>query len=810
MDNNGLPQGFQLDEPATSPPQANTDAGAGATGDLDLPAGFQLDAAPPSDNLLEQVKAGAEGAGRGFAGPLSTGFETKVLGVNPQDILRRQYQYPWTSELGEAAGFGAGALTGTGEAGLVGHLGELAAGAAGLGEAATTGAKLAKGALTAATEFGLIQSGDETSKWILNAPQTPGSVVANIGLAALLGGVGGGALTGAGLTAMKALDSVGLKEFADRLAFRASNIDPNEMMRNEAENVVSTYNKMNDEIGGATGLRAQAIQNLLPDSLTPEIGNQVQDIATKSEDAIKQMVKDQVPPRYIGKFESDANNFLQTVTDPNATVSDHFDALNTFKRNLQDYSKGNWGPFAVPRYHEAYDFINTTKNLSRDIRLGLENSDVWGDAATLQKNLNASWTKALPAMKDFERKFMTNVGGEPVISADKFATYARQGAKATTTTDRQAMMGNFINAMDNHFNTVDRLYNAADIENPFPAVGMGALKESINKQSPWVRAADLWHDKISADSIGQGLGMGVAGAAAHAIGIPGIEGVYFGRWVLGHAFGSLLKPIMEKYPNVDIGAVQHALSVAEAVRKGDGNMVNAARSLFSGAAKTFPDHIIPKSHDIEKLDNKTSDLGKDDSVAKMQNVSGKIGYYLPGHETEIAKTASSAITYLNSQRPQVMKQLPLDGDGKPSEFQNRQYKQTLMIAQQPLMAFKFMRDGTLTNQDITTIKTLYPAYYNKMSQQLMQSMADHVHKDGYIPYQTKQMMSLFLGQPLDSTMTPNSIQSVQNIYAQANMQKAMANAAQARPPRKKAAKLTGAADNHFTQNQAAINRQREG
>jgi hypothetical protein len=137
----------------------------------------------------QQIKAGIEGAAKGIAGPLATFAETKLLGVKPEDIEGRAEANPWTHGLSEAAGFGVGALTGTGEAALLGRAGEAAAGAIGLGEAATTGAKLAKAAATGATEMGLFQAGDDASKWLLNAPQTPGSVVSDVGLSALLGGV---------------------------------------------------------------------------------------------------------------------------------------------------------------------------------------------------------------------------------------------------------------------------------------------------------------------------------------------------------------------------------------------------------------------------------------------------------------------------------------------------------------------------------------------------------------------------------------------------------------------------------------------
>jgi hypothetical protein len=760
----------------------------------------------------QQAIAGIEGIAKGVAGPAATWAEKNVLGVKPEDIMGREEANPWTHGAGEAVGFGGSMLAGTGEAALVGKAGEAVAGLAGLGEAATTGSKLAKGAVTAATEMGLIQAGDEYSKWILDAPNTPGQMVANVGLATLLGGVGGPAFTGAGMAVGKALDSMGLKEFTDRLAFRKANIDPNEMMRHEAENAVTTFKQMNDEVTGANGLKAQAIKKILPEELTPEIQKQVQDLSTKSEETIKKMVEDRVPDRFIQKFQNDTNEMLQKVTNPGATVADHFDAINSFKQNLQDYSKGNWGPFAIPRYHEAYDFLNVTKSLSRDVRMGLEDSKVWGKAADLQKQLNGSWTKALPAMKDFEKKFMVKVGDQLEISQDKFNTYARSGFRngrwnptSYGTTDRQALMGNFIDAMDNHFNAVDKLYESAGVENPFQPVGMGTLKESLKRPSTGARLADIWHDKLSASTLGNTLGGGIGGAIGHTIG-GGFEGAYLGKEVLGPVFSSVLKPLLEKYPEIDLGAFRQALAVARSIQKGQNNLVNASKSLFEGSSKTFPEHIVPDSKQIEKLDERTKNT---EGPEALQDVSGKTGYYLPGHETAIAKTAGDATAYINAQRPQTSKQAPLDDIGKVSQVDKAKFQRTLAISQQPLMAMKYMREGTLMQQDVDTIKTLYPDYYAKMSEQIMQSLTDHLHKDGDVPYHSRQMLSLFLGHPMDSTLTPQSIMAAQGVFMQQNQQKAAQAQAEAKPT-KNTSKLSKVSDSYMTQNQAASKRQKFG
>lgn len=794
-----MPEGFSLDHDGAPAPSAQMPAGFtldqasnGATGDV--PQGFQLDD-EKYGSTGQQVIAGLEGAAKGIAGPLATYAETK-LGVSPEDITGRAEANPWTHGLSEAAGFGVGALTGTGEAGLLAKAGEGAASIAGLGEAANVSSKLAKGAVTAATEMGLYQAGDEASKWILNAPQTPGSVVANVGLATLLGGVTGPAFAGLGMVAKKALDSTGLKEFTDRLAFRRANIDPVEMQRNEAENAISTFNNMSSEVGGTNGLKAKAIQKVLPEAMTPEIFNQVQQVSEASMKAVDDLRKAGAPERLVSKLENDTNRFWSgSLKDPNET----FDAMNDLKGTLQSYSKGDWGPFAIPRHHEAYDFIQATKSLSRDVRLALEDSKVWGGAADIQKELNGSWSKALPAVKDFEKKFMTKVGDQLEISADKFNTYNRQGLKSTTTTDRQKMLGNFIDAMDGHFKAVDKIYEKAGIENPFQAVGMSSLKESVEKPSTGARLADMWHDKLSAHALGDTAGSAIGGALGHPLG-HGLEGVYLGRELLGPVFSGLLKPIIEKYPNVDLGAFQQALSMAKAIEKGNSNLSKAAASVI-GASKTFPSHVIPSATDLEKLDDRAREYGGE--ATSMSNVSGKIGYYMQGHETAVAKTAGDAVAYLNSQRPQPTRALPLDNMPKASAAEKAEYNRTLQIAQQPLMAFKHISEGTLIPKDVETIKTLYPDYYSKMSEELMKTVVDHVHEDNPVDYHTKQMMSLFLGQPLDSTLTPQSIQASQSVFAK---QQVANQAAAEQAPKKSTSRLSHAADDHLVGNESSIRR----
>lgn len=710
----------------------------------------------------QQAITALEGAAQGFAGPAATLAETKLLGVKPEDIRLRAETNPWTHGLSEAGGFGVGALTGTGEAAAVAKI----AGAATAGmKSATLGAKLLQGAAKGAAEMGLIGAGDEATKAITEDPnQTVGSAASNTLLSGLLGFGGGGVFTGVGMAMKAPMTRQVLKDFAERTAFRHANIAPNELMEKEFNDAISAYHGMNDEVLGPQGLKAQAIEKALPEAVTPKINEQVQELFDKSQKAVGEMFKNGVPERYVNKFTGDVNAMMEAVTAPNATVADHFDALNDFKQTLQGYSKGNYGPFSIPSYHEAYDFLNMTKNLGRDVRLGLEDSGTWGKAAILQKNLNKSWSDILPAVKDAQSKFMEKIGGEYVPSTQKFSTYINQGGKATSQTTRQKMMGNLIDGLEKHFNAVDDLYNTAGVMNPHPPVGMSALRESISRPSLGSRLADTWYEKIAPRALGEAGGAAAGSAVGHAVlpGYGGLAGGYLGKEILGPAFQSIIKGVMEMAPHIP--GYRAAIKFGTDVIKGQQALTNAATNLFIQGAKTLPDHLMSDASDTEKLDKQLKHYAE--NPGQMMNLTGNLSHYMPAQAQSVSQHAATAVTMLNAQRPQPKNAGGvLDTKIQPSKAQQASYQRNLQIANQPLTAIQHIKDGTLLPQDVVTLKAIYPAYYAKMSQQLLTSMNEKQSEEGYqMPYKLRQSLSLFLGKPLDSTMTPQALQAIQSTF----------------------------------------------
>lgn len=193
--------------------------------------------------------------------------------------------------------------------------------------------------------------------------------------------------------------------------------------------------------------------------------------------------------------------------------------------------------------------------------------------------------------------------------------------------------------------------------------------------------------------------------------------------------------------------------------KGENKLSKATQSIFKAGALVMPRTMMPSERDREKLDKRLEAMQVDPN--HMLNVGGKTGYYLPDHGMELSKTAMNATNYLNSLRPVVQKKSPFDTDLKPSQAQKAKYDIALDIAQQPLMVMDSIKNGTLTPFELSVFKNLYPGLYKRTSQKLMHGIMEHTSKGLNVPYRTRMNLSLFLGQPLDSTMMPKSIIAAQ-------------------------------------------------
>lgn len=755
----------------------------------------QANAAQAKDEAVQAKHAGEgpiatlEAIGRGATGPLSTAFETsdpeklhsitqfmgapgavvdiakQIVGkVDPESIREREEAYPVASAVGTVGGL----MTPGGEGALLEKAGSKIAQKV-IPQVVEEGilAGASRGAVKVAAENALYQSGDETTKMILNDPdQSVGTAITNIGLAAALGGVIGGGL---GTVSPLWKAAVGNKagqlaeDFKGRMNEHIQNPDRAGALTDELNQYHTNIKSVADEVYGPTGLKAQEIEKLLPSSeeAGTRIKEQVADLNKKAEEALSSMVDKQVPERYTNRFVNDINVFRKVVDNGDATPSQVFNAAQDFKQTLQGYSKGNFGPFAVPSYHEAYDFLNITKGLGKDVREALESPKVWGKAADRQTAINKAFRDYLPSLKDFEKKFTTEVNGERVIDPGKVNTYLNQVGKANAEL-KQTMLRNFIDASEKYKQVISDTHTNLGIDNPIQPSSMNMIKNSLKEQSHGAKLADILV-KRSGDLTGKTLGAAIGGGLGHLTHIPGagLVGTIIGEHALGPFLGSVLpslsKSLMETAGSGEglKAAADYGASVAKGAKLSD----SVVKGLFKSGSKLLPDSKRPTKEQREKLDAQIQKLQQDPE--KLVNAGGSVGHYLPNHAVAIGSMTSNIVQFLNSIRPQSAPRAPLDPPIQVSSAVQSQYDRVLDIAQQPLVVLESLKGGTMTSHDILALQAMYPALYKGLQQKVMNAIITNKSDETPIPYDLRLGLSLFMGQPLDSTMKPTAILAAQ-------------------------------------------------
>jgi hypothetical protein len=212
---------------------------------------------------------------------------------------------------------------------------------------------------------------------------------------------------------------------------------------------------------------------------------------------------------------------------------------------------------------------------------------------------------------------------------------------------------------------------------------------------------------------------------------------------------------------INSGALKGTADFINSMMRGEHILARGAKNLFVAGKDVLPPSVLPTDKDRTKLDKQLQAYQKDPNLANQ--VGGGIGHYMEDHSQSLAQTAGTAITALNQARPSSAKKNPLDAPTRPNPVQKAAYDRTLNIAQQPLVVLKHIQDGTLTSSDVLSVKSLYPAVYARLSQKLVAEMSEATAKGQSIPYKTRLGLSMFLGQPLDSTMTPQAIISAQPV-----------------------------------------------
>lgn len=718
----------------------------------------------------QQVMAGAEAVGRGLLGPVAPiaqqVFNKAVFNQEPEEtnknIRGREEANPGLAKATEAATVLGSMYVGIGEAGAIAKAGQAVFK---IGEASSLAAKVGNAAARGAVENMLLQGSDEASKMIIQDPHASSqTAITNIGLAGLLGGGLGGTLetvAGAFKPSGSKVSQM-LEDFKGRIDEHMQNPDPTSALHGELTDHYNNIKSIADDVYGPQGLKAQDIEKSMPE-MSEKISNQATGVSDSLSSKLETMSKDsyKFPPRLTARLASDVEAF-QTAIGNAKSPGEIFNATQDLKQTLQGYSK--YDKFVKPT-DEAYDFVRESKKLAFDLRNQLEDKAVWGKAAERQQQINKAFTDFKPALKDFESKFTEEVGGEKLVSPGKVQSYLNSVGKASGEV-KKSMLGSFLDESERYAKVLSDSHANLGIDSPMVHSPLNIAWSTLKRKTTGAKMADIFINKGLTDAGGKSLGAAAGAAIGHGVGVGKEIGALIGAHALGPFFSSVLpaiaKPMLKLASNRE--GFQEAASYSASVAKGEKLVDKTIKNLFKeDSISALPPSAIPSDKDTSKLEKVLAALRLNSN--SLIDSTGSMGHYLPDHATSLTATATNATNFLNNQAPNSTPGSPMDSAIKVPAYQKSDYNRLLKIAQQPLMIVEHIKRGTLNYHDVQAVQTMYPNLYGKLVQKMSNEIIAAKDKQKAIPYKIRLGMSLFMGQPLDSTMTPMSIISTQKATA---------------------------------------------
>lgn len=239
-------------------------------------------------------------------------------------------------------------------------------------------------------------------------------------------------------------------------------------------------------------------------------------------------------------------------------------------------------------------------------------------------------------------------------------------------------------------------------------------------------------------------------AAEHMRGHPMIGNV--AKEHLTPIIRRLHSPLMENEPHPE--SLRSSVDYLHSSIKGH-NSINTHLPQMYDSKKMG---LKPDQKGIESLKKHLDEIQIDPN--KALDVGGSLGHYLPDHAMALGNLTATASNYFQGLKPKQNQGAPLDMVSPVDKMAEAKYDRQLGIAQNPLLVMQHAKDGTLQEQDLITLHTLYPKLSKDLTQKAQEELVNAKTKGISLTYKQKQGISMLLGAPLDSTMTQNSMQAI--------------------------------------------------
>ena len=542
-----------------------------------------------------------------------------------------------------------------------------------------------------------------------------------------------------------------------------------------------------------------------------QAGIGAESLLLEAKQAIREMRKDRItyPKAKTDRLENETNKLqkeIQTIISGKDSFkkgpSQIYESIDEFKRTLDDSI-----PYDKLVHALREDSLTEIKKLRSFTMDFLENEDIWGSIASRQAAINESFSQLSQAKKQFLKHFGStqSINGreQRAFSPKRVNAYVTKAHKASSE-EEDAAIKFFIDSTNDladaiatgkisgdrfnpKFSTLNRNPSGATLigEQVQPQGGMvnDTLQNftdiqkklgNINKyrQLKWYteRPQGIDIGAIASGIVSGGLGI-PTGATYAAIRSPA-QAVRLLGWMEKQIYENdkFIKKSVSQFlnsGNESIGVIGKTLPFHQ----------DFVKDLISGQ-----DTMEEKRKQYEKNLEKYSSLTQDTQMFQ-QEIADKLGPL-----NEVAPETAAALSVKMAEALQMLSgAIPkMDDDNflgfrpeiPPSDYEISEFANMERLIQSPLTLLDDLNNSMITIQNAAIVKGLYPEIYNQMVESVMQEVINSKVK---LSYQKRLDLSVLLGRPLDLSMTPQFIQSMQQMHSpqtQQVMQQAGANNAE--------------------------------
>lgn len=822
----------------------------------------------------QKAKTFLEGASEGVLGSLAPAAEDWLNIADKKDILGRRRENPITHGVGQGVGLVGSGVAGVGLGAVLPEVGAAAKVLTGLSAPESFAAKVGSSIASNAAEMAVLQGSDETAKMILQDPDASAqTAMANVGMAAALGGAGGAFTAGvlsplwkatAGpkteqfLTSLKGhLDGTGKLELPDAVANAEKELGvqlPPAMRAGMSANPKAQvlFNELREAQHPEIVAQLKALQEGSHKAILDSIGVPLEDIAHYSENEAGHDLRNTFTEEYNKRYEPIAERLNQrdleaaTIAVPDearlnhagklyemgikdvGTDSPYFkqyehyaqrllakddiggidtlkseiykrtktvgldpnekDALHAIRNSLSDFQEqqiahqssqlGNEGKELGEQLladrataNQGYaEFAKMSDELTNHLGVG----DFKG-AGTLKNRLAAKVSPedllkkfspkgnvdSIPFLqkyfpetlakvqqneaKKFIRPSVISDTGEAALNVTKLAKAVEEGNKTSPEYVKFAMNDQAMKKLQAAKVLADAV---PDFKSSATAGWLSKLTKHIPASVTSVIAMLMGHGPVSGYLLGE---------AAQRLGKDAPEAIKLALL----NFMAADKPVKAEGFKAAVDFMHNTIQGQNAINHG------VKQVLQLGASKALPASKMPSDASRKKLDKIVSDRQDHPNEQLAAAGDDHVGHYMPQHQTSLTAASTAALQYLQSIKPHPYQSSPLDRKIEPSPMQTARYNRALDIAHAPIpVVLQHIKEGTLQASDMADLNAMYPALYKNIAQKLSNEVTSHQANEEPIPYHTRIGISLFLGQPMDSSMVPSSILAAQPLPAQ--------------------------------------------